>query len=713
MNDEEVFAIELPARPYPGLRPFDLSEWPIFFGREVMIDAVISRLVSHQFIVVHGDSGSGKSSLIRAGVLPRLLQDQARGGARWRTCIAQPGIAPLRNLAIALARLDGREDDSEYLLLLRRALQQCQRAPAALAGLMLQGGHDHLCILVDQFEEIFEAARRPDAETEARLLADALVAMAAQPTPGLYVALTMRSEFLGACARFPGLAEAVNAHQYLLPPMGAADPLRAIREPAQLYGGDITPDLAERLAQDALGPDGLPLVQHALMLMREQAGAAEGWRLTAASYPADGLASLLSGHADQVAAEVLRKLPEWPRLVEDIFRALSTVTAEGHAVRRPQTLQRLSEVTGAPLETVAKAVDLLRADGVSFLVPRPDQPLEPEVWIDIGHEALLRSWRALADPLDGWLVREFRNGLVWRSMLVQADSFERDADNVLSPATTEERQRWLKRRSPVWSERYGGGWDRVQALLTASVAAKERLDQERAQQQQEIVAQRLHSTRMRRLAWMAGGVFVVVAMFAALALNFQQKTDAAFHAYRVSQDQLAQQSSAYYAQTVGSLQHVQAIQVQLNDALKSGSPTAVLQAADTAAKQLSGAASGLQKIAWDLSPHIQVFIGDDSQRAAAEAFGTRLGALRVGNMKIVAERPKLVERQMNAGVLRCFRAEECRDYGPKLLALANSLLDAPTLQLQDLSSQFETNAGLKPLQFEVWFGHVQISLKSP
>ncbi len=277
----------------------------------------------------------------------------------------------------------------------------------------MQGDNDHLCILIDQFEELFAAARRPGADAESRLMADALVALAAQPTPGLYVALTMRSEFLGACARFPGLAEAVNAHQYLLPPMLTTDLLRAIREPARLYGGEVESGLAERLAQDALVPDGLPLVQLALMLMHEDAGPAEGWRLTTAQYPADGLAGMLSRHADAVAAEVAAALPEWPRLVEDLLRALTTVSAEGHALRRPQPLGRLAEVCGAPVEAVARAVDLLRADGVSFLTPRPGKPLAAEDWIDIGHEALIRGWRVLADPLDGWLLREFRNGLVW------------------------------------------------------------------------------------------------------------------------------------------------------------------------------------------------------------------------------------------------------------------------------------------------------------
>ena len=103
---DAVFEVELPPAPYPGLRPFEKHEWPIFFGRETMTDEVIRRLIRQHLVVVHGDSGCGKSSLIRAGVLAQLEQEHARSGVRWRTCAMLPREAPLRNLAKALAELD-------------------------------------------------------------------------------------------------------------------------------------------------------------------------------------------------------------------------------------------------------------------------------------------------------------------------------------------------------------------------------------------------------------------------------------------------------------------------------------------------------------------------------------------------------------------------------------------------------------------------------
>ncbi len=87
----DPFAVMLPRSPYPGLRPFEKHEWPIFFGREKMADEAIERLTRQHLLVLHGDSGCGKSSLVRAGVVTRLERENAWGGLTWRKCIAQPG----------------------------------------------------------------------------------------------------------------------------------------------------------------------------------------------------------------------------------------------------------------------------------------------------------------------------------------------------------------------------------------------------------------------------------------------------------------------------------------------------------------------------------------------------------------------------------------------------------------------------------------------
>jgi WD40 repeat protein len=339
----------------------------------------------------------------------------------------------------------------------------------------------------------------------------------------------MRSEFLGVCARFKGLAEAVNQTQYLLPQMERPALLRAIREPAMLYDGEVTRELAEHLIVDAGGgQDQLPLIQHGLMVLwRHKTGAPTGmtWAAegaapfeaaeaaasyglpeTAASFRhqtgpawqlglevyrgAGGLAELLSKHADDVMAEACRD-PEpeeqnkREKIVEHLFRALTDINAEGNAVRRPQTLAELMAVTGSDEPMLRDIIDRFRADGVSFLRPYYDEQkaVAPDSMIDISHEALIRCWRKIADAKEGWLQREFQDGLVWQSLLVQAGRFAEDKEQVLSPAATDGRDVWLQKLpGKSWTGRYDGGWDDVQELMAAS--------REEARRQRELETER-------------------------------------------------------------------------------------------------------------------------------------------------------------------------------------------------------------------------------
>ena len=230
-------------------------------------------MTKKHLVVVHGDSGSGKSSIVRAGVLVQLQQGHAATDASWRTCAMLPRDDALGNLARALAGLLADEPTPDQILDVRHILNRGRRAPEMLADLLRRDEADHICILVDQFEELFTFAHRRSPE-ETRLFVDLLVGLQENPPPGLYAILTMRSEFLGHCARFEGLAEAVNKTQYLLPRMERPALLRAIREPAPLYGGEVSQELAERLIADAGGgQDQLPLIQHGLMrLWRAKTG---------------------------------------------------------------------------------------------------------------------------------------------------------------------------------------------------------------------------------------------------------------------------------------------------------------------------------------------------------------------------------------------------------------------------------------------------------
>jgi hypothetical protein len=460
---------KLPPEPYPGLRAFEQGEWAIFFGREPMIDEVITRLLNKHVVFVHGTSGCGKSSLVRAGVLPWLQMEHARTETAWKTTSMRPEARPLFNLGRALAEyltppLEDREqlaDAWHHLLVLggtRKALKS-----------RLEGGKIKLCVLIDQFEELFRYSReggREEAEHFVSLLRD----YAASPIPGLFFLITMRSDYIGMCSQFDGFAEVVDRCQYLLPRMDNLALLRAISEPARLYGGTIDETVKSRLLAVARGEDdSLPILQHMLMRAsaraRKRQGESGRWTVTnddlAAIESADGA---LSTHAEEVLEQAVGDNRQLLKTAEWMFRSLAEIDSQGRVVRRPSQVQELAKIAGVQQEDVIKLVDRFRARDCSFLMPPPDETakLQPTTYVDVGHEALLRQWRRLSDTIldpetgepKGWLAREVEDGRQWQFLTMMAQAFVKNPDASLPAAMTPTYEGWLSSHNQAWAEHY-------------------------------------------------------------------------------------------------------------------------------------------------------------------------------------------------------------------------------------------------------------------
>ena len=222
--------------PFPGLRPFDSHEAHLFFCRHGQSDELLRRLDENRFVAVVGTSGSGKSSLVRAGLLPSLYGGLLRpAGSAWRVAVFRPGADPIGNLGRALSApgiLPREDDEDPQTVTLTEAV--LRRGALGLAQTVVEArlpAGENLLVVVDQFEEIFRFRRTSEHRDDAAAFVKLLIEATRQHQVPIYVILTMRSDYLGDCAQFRDLPEAINRGQYLIPRMTRDERRMAITGP--------------------------------------------------------------------------------------------------------------------------------------------------------------------------------------------------------------------------------------------------------------------------------------------------------------------------------------------------------------------------------------------------------------------------------------------------------------------------------------------------
>jgi WD40 repeat protein/DNA-binding SARP family transcriptional activator len=377
--------------PYKGLARFERADRELFFGRERLVAELVTHLVGPGLLGIVGPSGSGKSSVVRAGLLAALADGVLPGSARWTLAVVRPGEHPLRELARAdrragserpgTAGADGEEGDLP------------DRPIRALADADGGEGRARLVLVVDQFEEVFTTCR--DQREQAAFLA-ALTTAARAPDGYASIVVVVRADYYGHCAADRGLAELLTADQVLVGPMTTEELRRAIVRPAERAGLRLEAGLAEQLLADVAGEaGGLPLLSTALLECWQRR---QGRTLTLAGYAQTGgvrgavarLAEGAFGRLDPGQQEAARRL--LLRLAGPGEGALlvgrRVPLAELEADRDPEMGAALAALTDARLLTTGEAA------------------------VEVAHEALLRHWPRLR----GWLEEDAQGRVLHRHL---------------------------------------------------------------------------------------------------------------------------------------------------------------------------------------------------------------------------------------------------------------------------------------------------------
>ena len=392
--------------PYKGLRAFGESDAEHFFGRDALVAQLVAAVAEHRLVAVVGPSGIGKSSVVKAGLVPALRKGALTGSERWLVADVFPGAYPFEDLAAALLRVAvDRPDD------LVEELARDELGIRRVAKRILPAGSE-LLLVVDQFEELFTLTS--DEELRRRFL-DGLTALAADPRAPVRVVVTLRADFLDHPLRYPKFGELLGAGLVTVPAPSEDELAEAIERPAATVGVRFEPGLVSQIVADVHEqPGALPLLQYALTELfaarTSDLLALEGYRATG------GVVGALGRRAEELYARLDAPAR---RACRQVFLRLVSVDPAGQDTRRRVRTRELRA-----LEVEADALEaILDRYGEHRLLSFDREPLTRTPTVEVAHEAILDQWERLRT----WIA-ERREDLLLHRRLVEAVAEWEDSD---------------------------------------------------------------------------------------------------------------------------------------------------------------------------------------------------------------------------------------------------------------------------------------------
>ncbi|HYG01537.1 MAG TPA: hypothetical protein VD927_03780 [Chryseosolibacter sp.] len=511
--------------PFPGLRPFSIDDSHLFFGREGQVDEILLKLSQKRFVTVMGYSGSGKSSLMYCGLVPVLYGGfVTETGPDWNVILSRPGNSPIRNLAEGIveqlveSKRVSEEDKDIQIAIISSVLKSGSQGLIEVAKYLQQTHDENIFFLIDQFEELLRFhGKSEEANNESQIYVNLILTAVAQRDVPVYVALTMRSDFIGNSAIFPGLTQWINSSNYLVPQMTREQKKMVIEGPVSVAGGRIAPRLVKKLLSEVgSNQDQLPILQHALMRTWDYwlANREPGEPMDFRHYQSIGkMSEALSLHANEAFDELTTKGKE---IAEILFKTVTEKSQDNRGMRRPARLGLIAMLAESEEDDVIAVVEHFRRPGRSFLMPAANVPLNGESLIELSHESLMRIWKRLAN----WVEDEFESAQMYKRLSEAAAMYQIGKTGLWRPPDLQLALNWQKKQRPTreWAQRYDETFERAVVFLDTS-----RITYEAELKNQEMLQRRV-LRRTRATAVILGVAFVVAILF--FLLSYIQKIKA-------------------------------------------------------------------------------------------------------------------------------------------------------------------------------------------
>lgn len=584
-DDIAEIDFSLITNPYKGLRSFEESDAADFFGREELIQQLLNRLREddplNRFLAVIGPSGSGKSSVVKAGLVPALRWGEISGSEEWFIVEIVPGDNPLESLALALETVATSKPDN-----LQDILNNDAEGLVKAARLMVPAGSDVL-IVIDQFEEIFTQLESEKARTHFLELVQTAIK---SPESNVRIIITLRADFYDRPLMYEGFGRLLRERTEVVLPLSTTELEATITGPAYRVGLEVDPNLVTKLVADVREePGALPLLQYVLTEVFERR---ESNVLTLQAYNESGGAlGALARRADELYQAMDEEQQE---LTRQLFLRLVTL-GEGTEDTRRRVMQSELTSLGDP-EKMLKVRDLF---GRYRLLSLDSDPQTREPTVEVAHEALIREWTILRE----WLAESRNDIRLQRSLAHAAQEWEnskREVSYLLRGTRLAQYMEWQESASLALGEL-------AKTYLDESIAQRKRLEeaeQKRLEREQRLQRQ----VRRGLIALLTVMSFAFIIAIAAVIITVQQREQIAIQ--RDNAQSLALASSANRLNDNGARDI--ALRLALEASTSSDSPSGqvqrvlgdvVYQPSMIARYEETGAVTGV-----DISPDTEAFL---------------------------------------------------------------------------------------------------------
>ncbi|MGA1544986.1 MAG: hypothetical protein ACO388_09215 [Saprospiraceae bacterium] len=465
--------------PFIGLRPYQIKEKDVFFGRERQVYDLLTLLQSNRIIALLGPSGSGKTSLINAGLIPEIISGQnGLVGKDWVYSIFRPGSNPIANFSLAIAKNNllnpSIQAPADEALKLENELRVSNKSFTNYFKDSEIAQKKNFLIVVDQFEDIFKYP--PELDNDINLFIDNLLRIDHEPNLGVYVIFSLRSEFLGNLFPFRRLQEYLNEFQYSIPRLRRADIEEILNKSSKISSFTFDKNTIDYLHK-GLGNDPRNTA-HLQYLLFNAVSKTQNGSLTESAF--ENIGGFSKCFAQDLNAKYEQKSDTDKIIIEKLIKNIS-FTDELGASKRPKKFKELENLCECEPNQLLSAIAFFNNHEHQFLSQIPplisdnssskNTSLYNDDFVDISYPEFFKAWGLF----HAWTEIERESKEMYLRLVAEAQRFNTGAAGLLKPPELNIFQKWYETQKPsgIWANQYHPNFQGAVDFLNKSIRAFE------------------------------------------------------------------------------------------------------------------------------------------------------------------------------------------------------------------------------------------------